>query len=185
MPDRRYATASQVPPPPARKHSSPVYLATVGLPSGELFSTQLDLGAPDRNARRLSLQAAFGADGAALPEGTERWEILGEPQYATVALDSQTGRIYSFAEGEEFYVPMHQDVSSLAYARPVRSSVSTSPTSPYGFWWRTRSPSSTGTWRNAAAAAGGSIAGSRSRARSGRQPRGTATYASLGVVVGV
>ncbi|MCT6781480.1 SUKH-4 family immunity protein [Streptomyces sp. CS7] len=57
--------------------------------------------------------------GALLPEGAEQWEVLGEFQYATVALDPQTGRIYSFAEGEEFYIPMHQDVSSLVHTLTV------------------------------------------------------------------
>ncbi|MEU2119458.1 SUKH-4 family immunity protein [Streptomyces sp. NPDC016459] len=91
------------------------FLATVGLPSSKLFSTKLDLDTPHQLECQPSLKAAFDADGATLPEGTEQWEILGEFQYATVALDPQTGQIYSFAEGEEFYVPMHQDVSSLVH----------------------------------------------------------------------
>ncbi|WP_435970200.1 SUKH-4 family immunity protein [Streptomyces sp. Qhu_M48] len=95
------------------------FLATVGLPSSKLFSTKLDLGSPDQLECRPSLQATFDAEGAVLPEGTEEWEVLGEFQYATVALDPQTGQIYSFAEGEEFYVPMHQDVSSLVHTLSV------------------------------------------------------------------
>ncbi|WP_055601367.1 SUKH-4 family immunity protein [Streptomyces aureus] len=95
------------------------FLATVGLPSSKLFSTRLDLDTPDRLECRPSLKAAFDADGANLPEGSEQWEILGEFQYATVALDPRTGQIYSFAEGEEFYVPMHQDVSSLVHTLTV------------------------------------------------------------------
>ncbi|MET9439011.1 SUKH-4 family immunity protein [Streptomyces sp. NPDC006551] len=62
-----------------------------------------------------SLKAAFDADGATLPKDASHWEVLGEFQYATVALDPRTGNVYSFAEGEEFYVPMHQDVSSLVH----------------------------------------------------------------------
>ncbi|MEU8763942.1 SUKH-4 family immunity protein [Streptomyces sp. NPDC048659] len=102
------------------------FLATVGLPSGKLFSTKVDLGeyeepaAPDRLSPGLScrpsLQAAFDAEGAALPEEAASWEILGEFQYATVALDPASGKVYSFAEGEEFPVPMHADVSSLVHA---------------------------------------------------------------------
>ncbi|MFI9210469.1 SUKH-4 family immunity protein [Streptomyces sp. NPDC053253] len=95
------------------------FLATVGLPSSKLFSTKLDLDSPDQLGCRPSLQASFDAEGAILPEGTEQWEVLGEFRYATVALDPQTGQIYSFAEGEEFYVPMHQDVSSLVHTLTV------------------------------------------------------------------
>ncbi|MFE5974372.1 SUKH-4 family immunity protein [Streptomyces sp. NPDC056460] len=95
------------------------FLATVGLPSSKLFSTKLDLDSPGQLECRPSLQVTFDTDGAVLPEGAEQWEVLGEFQYATVALDPQTGRIYSFAEGEEFYVPMHQDVSSLVHTLTV------------------------------------------------------------------
>ncbi|WP_338490988.1 SUKH-4 family immunity protein [Streptomyces sp. SJL17-4] len=91
-------------------------LATVGLPSSKLFSSKLDLDACDRLACRPTLKAAFDAVGATLPQGAEQWEILGEFQYAVVALDPKTGQIHSFAEGEEFCVPMHQDVSSLVHA---------------------------------------------------------------------
>ncbi|SCE61510.1 SUKH-4 immunity protein [Streptomyces sp. Termitarium-T10T-6] len=95
------------------------FLATVGLPSNKLFSTKLDLDSPNQLECRPSLQATFDTDGAVLPEGAEQWEVLGEFQYATVALDPQTGRIYSFAEGEEFCIPMHQDVSSLVHTLTV------------------------------------------------------------------
>ncbi|MFF6779006.1 SUKH-4 family immunity protein [Streptomyces sp. NPDC012637] len=95
------------------------FLATVGLPSDKLFSTKLDLDATDLLEHRPTLKAAFDADGATLPEEAEQWEILGEFQYALVALDPRTGQLYSFAEGEEFYVPMHQDVSSLVHALTV------------------------------------------------------------------
>ncbi|MFB7239347.1 SUKH-4 family immunity protein [Streptomyces sp. NPDC056269] len=95
------------------------FLATVGLPSSKVFSTKLDLYSPGQFECRLFLQATFDAEGAVLPEGTEKWEVLGEFQYATVALDPQTGQIYSFAEGEEFYFPMHQDVSSLVHTLTV------------------------------------------------------------------
>ncbi|MER8046015.1 SUKH-4 family immunity protein [Streptomyces sp. NPDC094032] len=91
------------------------FLATVGLPSSKLFSTKLDLDTPDRFSCRPSLQADFDAAGATLPEEAGRWEVLGEFQYATVALDPASGRVYSFGEGEEFYVPMHADVSSLVH----------------------------------------------------------------------
>ncbi|MFE1367290.1 SUKH-4 family immunity protein [Streptomyces anulatus] len=95
------------------------FLATVGLPSNKLFSTKLDLDSPNQLECRPSLQATFDTDGAVLPEEAEQWEVLGEFQYATVALAPQTGRIYSFAEGEEFYIPMHQDVSSLVHTLTV------------------------------------------------------------------
>ncbi|KQX50034.1 MULTISPECIES: SUKH-4 family immunity protein [unclassified Streptomyces] len=109
-------------PRPTSSHMHPGtarFLATVGLPSSNLFSTKLDLDSPDQLECQPSLKAAFDADGAVLPEGAEQWESLGEFQYATVALDPQTGQIYSFAEGEEFYVPMHQDVSSLVHTLTV------------------------------------------------------------------
>ncbi|MFJ2933104.1 SUKH-4 family immunity protein [Streptomyces sp. NPDC087219] len=91
------------------------FLAIVGLPSSRLFSGKLDLGSADRLPCRPSLKADFEADGASLPEGAEHWEILGEFQFTTVALDPRSGRVCSFAEGEECYVPMHQDVSSLVH----------------------------------------------------------------------
>lgn len=50
------------------------------------------------------------------PPEAEAWEILGEFQYATVAMDPDSGRVYSFGEGEEFYLPMHSDVSCLVHA---------------------------------------------------------------------
>ncbi|MFJ9110190.1 SUKH-4 family immunity protein [Streptomyces sp. NPDC102283] len=50
-----------------------------------------------------------------MPSRGRNLEILGEFQYATVALDPDTGRVYSFGEGEEFYLPMHSDVSCLAH----------------------------------------------------------------------
>lgn len=105
-------------PHPTSSHMHPGtarFLATVGLPSSKLFSTKLDLDSPGRLECRPSLKAAFDADGATLSEEAELWEVLGEFQYATVALDPQTGQVYSFAEGEEFYVPMHKDVSSLVH----------------------------------------------------------------------
>ncbi|MFJ8768975.1 SUKH-4 family immunity protein [Streptomyces clavifer] len=92
------------------------FLANVGLPSNKFFSPKLDLDDTERLTCRPSLQAAFERDGAACPPEAETWEILAEFQYATVALDSATGRVYSFGEGEEFYVPMHSDVSCLVHA---------------------------------------------------------------------
>ncbi len=92
------------------------FLATVGLPSNKFFSPKLDLDDPARLTCQSSLKAAFDEDGAVCPTEAETWEILGEFQYATVALDPATGRVYSFGEGEEFYVPMHSDVSCLVHA---------------------------------------------------------------------
>lgn len=92
------------------------FLASVGLPSSKLFSTKLDLDDTGRLKCRASLKTVFDADGATLPEEAELWEVLGQFQYATIALDPQTGQVYSFAEGEESYVPMHKDVSSLLHA---------------------------------------------------------------------
>ncbi|MEU7011434.1 SUKH-4 family immunity protein [Streptomyces sp. NPDC046332] len=103
--------------PGSRMHPDTArFLATVGLPSNKLFSAKLDLHAHRRLECQPSLKAAFDADGATLPKDASHWEIIGEFQYAMVVLDPRTGKVYSFAEGEEFHVPMHQDVSSLAHA---------------------------------------------------------------------
>jgi hypothetical protein len=95
------------------------FLASVGLPSNKWFSPKLDLDDAARLECRPSLKAAFDAEGAVLPPEAEHWEVLGEFLYATVALDPRTGKIYSFAEGEEFYVPMHEDVYSLVHALTI------------------------------------------------------------------
>lgn len=92
------------------------FLSSVGLPTNKFFSPKLDLDDADRLRCRPSLKAAFEEDRATCPPEAETWEILGEFQYATVALDPDTGRVYSFGEGEEFYLPMHSDVSGLVHA---------------------------------------------------------------------
>lgn len=90
------------------------FLSHVGLPTNEFFSPKLD------ETRRLawgpSLRAAFEEDGAICPPEAEAWEAIGEFQYATVALDPETGCVYSFGEGEVHYVAMHSDVSGLVHA---------------------------------------------------------------------
>lgn len=92
------------------------FLSYVGLPSNKFFSPRLDLDDADRLTCRPSLQVAFEEDGATCPPEAEAWEILGEFQYATVALDPATGHVHSFGEGEESYAPMHSDVSCLVHA---------------------------------------------------------------------
>ncbi|WP_326680841.1 SUKH-4 family immunity protein [Streptomyces sp. NBC_01237] len=92
------------------------FLSTVGLPSNKFFSPKLDLDDPTRLECRPSLKTMFDADGTPCPAEAENWEILGEFQYATVAIDPESGKIYSFGEGEEFAVPMHGDASSLVHA---------------------------------------------------------------------
>ncbi|MFC8285975.1 SUKH-4 family immunity protein [Streptomyces cyaneofuscatus] len=92
------------------------FLSSVGLPTNKFFSPKLDLDDVERLQYGPSLKAAFEEDQATCPPEAERWEILGEFQYATVALDPDTGRVYSFGEGEQFYLPMHSDVSCLAHA---------------------------------------------------------------------
>ncbi|WP_030333550.1 SUKH-4 family immunity protein [Streptomyces sp. NRRL B-1381] len=92
------------------------FLSSVGLPTNKFFSPKLDLEDAERLQCEPSLKAAFEEDQATCPPEAEAWEILGEFQYATVALDPDTGRVYSFGEGEEFYLPMHSDVSCLVHA---------------------------------------------------------------------
>ncbi|MEV8365330.1 SUKH-4 family immunity protein [Streptomyces niveus] len=92
------------------------FLSAVGLPSTKFFSPKIDLDDAERLRCRPSLKAAFDADQATCPPDAEGWEVLGDFVYATVALDTETGRVYSFGEGEVLYVPMHSDVSCLVHA---------------------------------------------------------------------
>ncbi|MEV8423802.1 SUKH-4 family immunity protein [Streptomyces niveus] len=92
------------------------FLSAVGLPSTKFFSPKIDLDDAERLRCRPSLKADFGAGWAKCPPETEGWEVLGYFVYATVALDTETGRVFSFGEGEVFYVPMHSDVSCLVHA---------------------------------------------------------------------
>ncbi|MEV0777229.1 SUKH-4 family immunity protein [Streptomyces sp. NPDC050428] len=92
------------------------FLSAVGLPSTKFFSPRVDLDDAERLRCQPSLKAAFDADPATCPPEAEGWEVLGDFVYATVALDTETGRVYSFGEGEVFYVPMHSDVSCLVHA---------------------------------------------------------------------
>ncbi|WP_405795644.1 SUKH-4 family immunity protein [Streptomyces sp. NBC_01506] len=92
------------------------FLSAVGLPSTKFFSPKVDLDDAERLRCRPSLKAAFDKQQATCPPEANGWEILGDFVYATVVLDPETGRVYSFGEGEEFYVPMHSDVSALVHA---------------------------------------------------------------------
>ncbi|GAA3620465.1 SUKH-4 family immunity protein [Streptomyces chitinivorans] len=92
------------------------FLSAIGLPSTSFFTVTLDPEDQSPFEFTPSLRLAFEEDGVACPPGSERWEILGQFVYADVALDPEDGRVYSFPEGEGFYVPMHADVSSLVHA---------------------------------------------------------------------
>ncbi|MEV6652040.1 SUKH-4 family immunity protein [Streptomyces sp. NPDC051219] len=100
------------------QESTAHFLSNVGLPEDSFFSPRI--GLEDESPARLtfgpSLNAIFEADGAQCPPESEGWEVLGGFVYATVAIDPRDGRIYAFPEGEEFYVPMHADVSSLVHS---------------------------------------------------------------------
>ncbi len=95
------------------------FLSTVGIPSSSFFTAMVDPEDPADFEPVPSLKLSFEEDGAQGPPESEGWEVLGQFVYATVALDPVDGRIYSFPEGEEFYVPMHTDVSSLVHALTV------------------------------------------------------------------
>ncbi|MFE5662702.1 SUKH-4 family immunity protein [Streptomyces niveus] len=94
------------------------FLSHVGLPENSFYSPRLDLA--NRKSSRLddtpSIAEFFEVVGAICPPEAETWEVIGGFIYATVAIDPRDGRIYSFPEGEEFYVPMHADVSSLVHS---------------------------------------------------------------------
>lgn len=94
------------------------FLSDVGLPESSFFSSRLDLEdeSLERGDGNPTLKAAFDADGAECPPESERWEILGVFNYATIAIDPSDGRIYSFPEGEENYTAMHADLSSFVHS---------------------------------------------------------------------
>ncbi|NUL02560.1 SUKH-4 family immunity protein [Streptomyces lunaelactis] len=94
------------------------FLSCVGLPENSFYSPRLDLEnqASPRLSNSPTLKAHFEAGGAECPPEAEGWEVLGGFIYATVALDPRDGKIYAFPEGEEFYVPMHADASSLVHS---------------------------------------------------------------------
>ncbi|MFP8886063.1 SUKH-4 family immunity protein [Streptomyces mangrovi] len=93
-----------------------LFLASAGIPSSSFFTSMLDPEDQSPFEFTPSLKLAFEEDGATCPPEAEKWEILGQFVYADVALDPEDGKIYSFPEGEGFYVPMHADVSSLVHA---------------------------------------------------------------------
>ncbi|WP_345598279.1 SUKH-4 family immunity protein, partial [Streptomyces marokkonensis] len=94
------------------------FLSDVGLPETSFFSSRLDL--EDESLERIdgrpALKTVFEADGAECPPESERWEILGVFNYATIAIDPSDGRIYSFPEGEENYTAMNTDISSFIHS---------------------------------------------------------------------
>ncbi|MEU4493451.1 SUKH-4 family immunity protein [Streptomyces sp. NPDC023998] len=93
------------------------FLARIGLPDNSMFSPKADIDDVERSMKMLpSLKEVFGADGPDCPPESEGWEVLGRFVYALVAIDPQDGRVYAFPEGEEFYVPLHADVSSFVHS---------------------------------------------------------------------
>ncbi|MER5222107.1 SUKH-4 family immunity protein [Streptomyces flaveus] len=93
------------------------FLSSTGLPANETFAPLADL--TDHNlifSTVPSLKAEFERYSADLPPECTEWEILGQLLYSTAAIDPTSGKIYSFPEGEEHYVPLHADVSSLTHS---------------------------------------------------------------------
>jgi hypothetical protein len=90
-----------------------VFLSRVGLPSNDTFSPKLDLDDAARLTCTPGLRVEIEAQGGSCPPEAQGWEVLGVFQYALVALDPGDGKVYAFPEGEELYVPLHADVSSL------------------------------------------------------------------------
>ncbi|MEU3302273.1 SUKH-4 family immunity protein [Streptomyces sp. NPDC006678] len=86
------------------------FLCTVGIPS----TPKAEVGVPGKEA---SLRAfdEMSRDQWTVPDEARNWIILGNLTASTITLDTVTGTVYGFYEGEEDPVPFHADVSSLVY----------------------------------------------------------------------
>ncbi|MFI9780796.1 SUKH-4 family immunity protein [Streptomyces sp. NPDC051956] len=86
------------------------FLCSVGIPS----TPKAEVGAPSKEA---SLRAfdEMADEQWTVPEESRNWIVLGNLTATTIALDTVTGTVYGFYEGAEGPVPLHADVSSLAY----------------------------------------------------------------------
>ncbi|MFF1401286.1 SUKH-4 family immunity protein [Streptomyces sp. NPDC058287] len=86
------------------------FLCAVGIPS----TPKAEVGAPSKEA---SLRAFYeiADEQWTVPERSRNWIVLGNLTATTVAVDTVTGTVYGFYEGAEDPVPLHADVSSLAY----------------------------------------------------------------------
>lgn len=86
------------------------FLSTVGIPS----TPKAEVGAPGKEACLRAFDE-MDRDQWTVPEESKNWIILGNLTATTVTLDRVTGTVYGFYEGAEEPVPLHADVSSLAY----------------------------------------------------------------------
>ncbi|MGW6403645.1 SUKH-4 family immunity protein [Streptomyces sp. NPDC055134] len=92
------------------------FLCSVGIPS----TPKAEVGAPSKEASLRAFDEMADEQWTG-PEESRNWIVLGNLTATTIAPDTDTdtdtvtGTVYGFYEGAEGPVPLHVDVSSLAY----------------------------------------------------------------------
>ncbi|MEU9479254.1 SUKH-4 family immunity protein [Streptomyces sp. NPDC048191] len=92
-------------------------LSSVGLPHSAIFTSKTDLEHMyEFGFNPTTLAGLLGHLGRPFPYETRAWWPLGYLFTSLIAVDPESGRVYSFPESEEHYILLHRDVESLLFA---------------------------------------------------------------------
>ncbi|GAA3620474.1 SUKH-4 family immunity protein [Streptomyces chitinivorans] len=89
------------------------HLASVGLPHGRVFTSQVDTDGSERLPAEVGPRSDLYDQG--YPDESRKWHVLGHLPTALVTIDPSSGRVYAFPEGESEYQLLHRDAQSFTY----------------------------------------------------------------------
>lgn len=92
-------------------------LGSVGLTHSECFTSKDDPEDPyEPGFDPIALGSRFDHYGIPCPPESRTWWLPGYLFTSLIALDPETGKVYSFPESETRYILLHRDVESLIFA---------------------------------------------------------------------
>ncbi|MFF2642357.1 SUKH-4 family immunity protein [Streptomyces niveus] len=94
--------------------SAASFLSSTGLPHDRIFTaTHLDLNLDESNPVTLGLLVDL--EGGEVPRARRSWPVLGSLRTAIIAVDTASGAVHSYPEGENTSQVLHRDIESFVF----------------------------------------------------------------------